>query len=201
MRQLLVQSVFYEGWQVSQEQNTFVGSKLVPVLIWAFHSAVAGDNWVFNVPREVPHFGFLVGTRPGIWFGLGAPFQMSLKWMRTKRCWLFSFPADHNFSRGQGLDKQSCLREGCLCSSVQDRAWREETTGGMARCENDSKSTQSWELAEGPGGSHWGPRGIGGNGSEPLWWEWRTASDLASLGDVFPRENFPDKDFHRNALK
>ena len=59
---------FFMSWQVSQEQSTFVGSKSLPVLIWAFHSAVAGDNWVFNVPREVPHFGFW--SEQGLGFGL-----------------------------------------------------------------------------------------------------------------------------------
>lgn len=46
----------------------FVGSKLVPVLIGAFHSAVARDNGGLNVPREVPRFGF--GSERGPGFGL-----------------------------------------------------------------------------------------------------------------------------------
>lgn len=90
------------SWQVSQEQSMFVGSKLLPVLIWASHSAGAGDSWDWNVPCEVPVLGFWSEWNLGFGLALHAPFsKCHPDEQKQKRCWLFSFSADHNFPRRQ----------------------------------------------------------------------------------------------------
>lgn len=94
--------------QVSQEQSMFVGSKLLPVLVWASHSAVAGDSWELSVPWEIPVWRFWSEWDLG--FGLASMFHFQNVTQMDKNkseagCFHFLLIIT---SPSHRMDKQSC---------------------------------------------------------------------------------------------